>query len=43
MRIPRPDWLMSLRVLRPRLYLNTGHRFAQRAQGFEAGVAEFKA
>jgi hypothetical protein len=34
---------MSLRVLRPRFYVNTDHRFAQGAQGFEAGVAEFQA
>lgn len=34
---------MSLRVLRPRLYVNTDHRLVRGAQGFEAGVAEFQA
>ena len=34
---------MGLGVLRPRLYANADHRLAQRAQGFEARVAEFEA
>jgi hypothetical protein len=29
--------------MRPRLYVDADHGFAQRAQGFEAGVAEFEA
>jgi len=39
----RPNLLVGLGVLRPRLYVNADHWFAQRAQGFEAGVAEFEA
>jgi len=33
---------MSLGVARPRLHVNANYRLAQRAQGFEAGVAEFE-
>jgi hypothetical protein len=33
---------MRLGVMRTRLYVNADHRLAERAQGFEAGVAEFE-
>jgi len=37
-----PGLSMSLGAMRTRLYVNADHRLAERAQGFEAGIAEFE-